>query len=65
MNYLLLRNSQKSLKSPIKSSLIFPPVSLFDNSPHCVLAINVRACNREIKSDIAANALFDVGSTSA
>lgn len=60
VSYSLLRNSQKSLKSPIKSSFIFSPVSLLDNSPHCVLALNVRACKREIKSDIPANALYDV-----
>lgn len=56
VSYLLLRNSQKSLKSPIKSFIF----ALFDNSPHCALAVNVRACKREIKSDIPANALYDV-----
>lgn len=60
ISYLLLRNSQKSRKSPIKSSFIFSPVSLLDNSPHCILAINVRPCKREIKSDIPASALCDV-----
>lgn len=59
-SHLLLRNSQKSLKSPIKSSFIFTPASLFDNSPHCALAVNVRACKRDIKSDRPASALCDV-----
>lgn len=49
----------------MKSFFIFSPISLFVSSPHCTLAVKVRICKREIKLDIPASALRDMGSTSA
>lgn len=62
---LLLRNSQKSLKSQIKLFTTLSPVSHFDNSPHTLLAIIAGKFSLKIKSDMAASALRDTGSTSA
>lgn len=61
---LLLRKLQKSTKSPMKLSLAFRPASVSSNSPQSTLEITFGLFNRDINSEIAERADFEIGSTS-
>lgn len=49
---VLLRNLQKSLKSPIKSSFNFRFVSVLNNSPHSEHAIKTVLRNKFVSREI-------------